>query len=96
MNVKERVRRKRSPQGNWIVVEYRHGEIFYVSWVHSWAGAQASKRNKMRYIKAQAEMMRVPPERVGRVLILDIYRMMDFAVTEAANDINELHRLWEL
>lgn len=32
---------------------------------------------------------------IGRVFILDIERMLDFAVTEGADQINDLYKLWE-
>lgn len=85
--------RRRSPRGNWLVVTYHNGEIHWATWIRTWAGVQASRRKSEKYIKEYAEIYNGFK---GRVFILDIERMMDFAVTEAANDINELHRLWEI
>jgi hypothetical protein len=33
--------------------------------------------------------------RSGRVMVLDIERMVDFAVTEGANEITDLYKLFE-
>lgn len=79
-------KRRRSERGNWLVVTYVNGVIWWCKWVQTWAGVQMSKRN--------AERDGDPRWKV-RVFILDIERMMDFAVTEGANEINDLYRLFE-
>lgn len=101
MTTAVKVRRK-SPRGNWLVVKMRNGEISWCTWVRTWAGVQASKRNKEGYL-AEAQKLenmvalsrKRSPRTVGRVFILDIERMLDYAVTEGANEINDLHKLWE-
>lgn len=81
--------RKRSPRGNWLVVSYRLGEISFCTWVQTWAGVQASKRNAEQYNVDRNG------NRIGRTIVMDIERMADFAVTEAANEIHDLYRLFE-
>ena len=76
--------RRRSPRGNWLVVEFQDGKIQHCTWVHTWAGAQASKRHKEAWLKKWAKLKRLPIERVGRVMIL------------GANEINDLYKLWEM
>lgn len=88
-------KRKKSPRGNWLVVSYRNGKIWHCQWVQTWTGAQMSKRNAEKYIMGEAQLYRVEPSKVGRVLILDIERMMAFSITEAADEINDLYKLWE-
>lgn len=94
--------RARSPQGNWLVVKMREGKIQYCTWVRTWAGVQASRRNKEHSIKAsqaienlRATRDKRQPRTIGRVFVLDIERMLDFAITEGGNEINDLHKLWE-
>jgi hypothetical protein len=82
--------RKRSSRGNWLVVTYHNGEIHYATWIQTWAGVQASKRNAERDI---AEYAKVYKDFRGRVLVLDIERMVDFAVTEGANEMADLEHL---
>jgi hypothetical protein len=81
--------RRRSERGNWLVVSYRNGKIDWCTWVQTWAGVQASKRNALKDREAY--------ERMGykiAVKILDIERMVDFAVTEGANEIHDLEALF--
>jgi len=74
--------RKRSERGNWLVVTYVQGKIWWATWIQTWAGVQASKRNSEK-------------EHPGcRVMVLDIERMADFAVTEGANEIADLERMF--
>jgi len=86
MPVIEKKRRRSSERGNWLVVTYMNGEIWWCKWVQTWAGVQASKRH--------AERERDPRFKT-RVIILDIERMVDFAATEGANEIADLHKLFE-
>jgi hypothetical protein len=85
----EKVKR-RSPRGNWLVVTYRGGKISFCTWVQTWAGVQMSKRAAEKYLLGPS-----PSSKVGRVIVMDIERMADFAVTEAANEIHDLYRLFE-
>ena len=85
--------RKRSARGNWLVVTYHEGEIFWAQWITTWAGVQASKRNAEKGIAEYAATFKGFK---GRVLIVDIERMIDFAVTEGANEISDLERLMDL
>jgi hypothetical protein len=85
--------RKLSPRGNWLVVTYHEGEIHFATWVQTWAGVQASKRNAEKSI---AEYAKTYKGFSGRVLIVDIERMIDFAVTEGANEMADLERLISL
>jgi hypothetical protein len=95
--------RHKSPRGNWLVVKMRKGKIEYCTWVRTWAGVQASKRNKEKSLEQWQELEnriarnygKKEPNTMGRVFILDIERMLDYAVTEGANEINDLHKLWE-
>lgn len=94
--------KRRSPRGNWLVVKMRDGKISWCTWVRTWAGVQASKRTKEEYLAAsqavenvRAQRQKRTPVNIGRVFVLDIERMLDFAVTEGANEINDLHKLWE-
>ena len=80
-------KRRRSERGNWLVVTYIDGRIFWCKWVETWAGVQMSKRN--------AEQTVAFRKRKGRVIVMDIERMADFAVTEGANEIHDLYRLFE-
>lgn len=95
---------RRSPRGNWLVVEMHQGKIFWCTWVQTWAGVQASKRHKERYLAAYQDLENMRAVRshnakeartVGRVFVLDIERMLAFSITEGADEINDLHRLWE-
>ena len=54
---------------------------------------QASKRNAEASIKQYAEVYK---NFKGRVVVLDIERMIDFATTEGANEIADLERLLNL
>lgn len=81
--------RKRSPRGNWLVVSYRNGAIEWCTWVRTWAGVQASKRN------AEQDIVDRNGNRIGRTIVMDIERMADFAVTEGADEIHDLYRLFE-
>jgi hypothetical protein len=90
MPVKEKVRRKKSERGNWLVVTYHKGKITFCTWVQTWAGVQMSKRNAERN-KEWYEAHGVPV----RVMVLDIERMVDYAVTEGYNEIVDLERLLE-
>ena len=93
--VKNTVRqtRKLSPRGNWLVITYHNNEIFWATWITTWAGVQASKRNAEKDFPSYKE--RYPGFR-GRVIIVDIERMIDFAATMGANEISDLERLLEL
>jgi len=82
--------RKKSERGNWLVVSYREGQIWWCTWVGTWAGVQSSKRNAERYIPVDKN-----GTKQGRVIVMDIERMADFAVTEAANEIHDLYKLFE-
>lgn len=81
--------RKKSERGNWLVVSYRQGIIDWCTWVGTWAGVQASKRNAEKYNFDRNG------KRIGRTIVMDIERMADFAVTEAANEIHDLYKLFE-
>ncbi len=83
-----KTRRKPSEQGNWLVVKMVNGRIQWCTWVRTWAGVQASKRSKQRGLN---ELDKRGCK--GRVFVLDIERMLDFAITEGANEISDLHRL---
>ena len=85
--------RKRSPRGNWLVVTYHNGEIHFATWIKTWAGVQACKRNADKSI---AEYAKIYKNFKGRVVIMDIERMIDFAATEGANEIADLERLANL
>jgi len=85
--------RKRSARGNWLVVTYHNGEIHWVNWVQTWAGVQASKRHAEKGIQEYAAVYK---DFKGRVLILDIEKMVDFAAIEGANEIADLERLLDL
>lgn len=85
--------RKRSPRGNWLVVTYHEGEIHYCAWIQTWAGVQASKRNAEKSIE---EYKKIYKGFNGHVLIVDVERMIDFAVTEGANEMEDLERLIKL
>ena len=87
---REKITRNRSPRGNWLVVSYRDGKIWWCSWVHSWAGVQASKRNAEKFIRVRPD-----GTRDGCVIVMDIERMADFAITEAADEIHDLYKLFE-
>lgn len=87
--VAEKVRRC-SPRGNWLVVTYLDNQIWWCTWVHTWAGVQASKRNAEKYVSIDRN-----GNRQGCVIVMDIERMADFAVTESANEIHDLYRLFE-
>jgi hypothetical protein len=102
MAVVSKKRTRRSARGNWLVVEIVDGQIYWCTWVRTWAGAQASKRHKEKSVAHRQEFenrVAVHQKRnaktIGRVFILDIERMLDFAVTEGANQINDLYKLWE-
>jgi hypothetical protein len=82
--------KRRSQRGNWIVVSYHHGKISWCTWVHTWAGVQMSKRNAERYIPRRRD-----GTVDGRVIVMDINRMADFAVAEAANEIHDLYALFQ-
>ena len=92
MPVLHKKKRRRSERGNWLVVTYVNGKIWWCRWVQTWAGVQASKRNSEANWAGRDWMK--PPPRV-RVLVLDIERMVDFAVTEGANEIRDLFELWD-
>jgi hypothetical protein len=83
-------KRRRSERGNWLVVTYIDGRIFWCKWVGTWAGVQMSKRNAEQTV-ANFSILK----RKGRVIVMDIERMADFAVTEGANEIHDLYRLFE-
>ncbi len=85
--------RKRSVRGNWLVVTYHNGEIHWVTWVQTWAGVQASKRHAEKYIQEYAATFKGFK---GRVMIIDIERMIDLGATEGANEIADLERLLKL
>lgn len=95
MTVQKTIRRtkKRSARGNWLVITYHNGEIHFATWIQTWAGVQASKRNAEKYI---AEYAKVYKGFKGRVLVIDIERMVDFAATEGANEITDLEQLLKL
>lgn len=95
---------RQSPRGNWLVVEMHQGKIVWCTWARTWAGVQASKRNKEKYLHEYQKLEELRAARshnakeakiVGRVFVLDIERMLDFAVTEGADQINDLYKLWE-
>jgi hypothetical protein len=79
-------KKHRSERGNWLIVTYIDKRIFWCKWVQTWAGVQMSRRN--------AERDRHPSRKV-RVMVLDIERMVDFAVTEGANEIADLYSMFE-
>jgi len=83
-------KRRRSERGNWLVVHYENGRIWFCTWVQTWAGVQMSKRNAEKYIHLDKH-----GNKTGRVIVMDIDRMADFAVTEGANEIHDLHKLFE-
>jgi hypothetical protein len=85
--------RKRSSRGNWLVVTFHNGEIHWATWIQTWNGVLASKRNSEKYIHEYAATFKGFN---GRVIVLDIERMIDFAATEVANEIYDLKRLYEL
>ncbi len=87
MAVAVKKERRLSERGNWLVVTYINGRIFWCKWVQTWAGVQASKRH--------AERERWTPNVKVRVMVVDIERMIDFAVTEGANEIADLYSLFE-
>lgn len=93
--VKQTVKRTRklSQRGNWIVVTYHDGEIFWAKWITTWAGVQASKREAEKYFPLHLERN---PQFKGRVLIIDLERAVDLAATEGANEIADLERLFNL
>ncbi len=80
---------RRSARGNWLVVTYMDGKIWWCTWVGTWAGVQASKREAEKHLVDRYGKV------TGRVIVMDIERMADFAVTEAANEIHDLYRLFE-
>jgi hypothetical protein len=90
MPVLTKKKRRRSERGNWLVVTYIDGAIYWCTWVGTWAGVQMSKRNAQHSVDAFKLH-----GRKGRVIVMDIERMADFAVTEAANEIHDLYRLFE-
>lgn len=81
--------KRRSERGNWLVVSYRRGKIDFCTWVETWAGVQMSKRNAEKY------NFDMNGKRIGRTIVMDIERMADFAVTEGANEIHDLYKLFE-
>lgn len=81
--------RRLSERGNWLVVSYREGKIGWCTWVRTWAGVQMSKRNAEKYNFDRNG------NRIGRTIVMDIARMADFAVTEGANEIHDLYKLFE-
>lgn len=83
----ERKKKRRSERGNWLVVTYINGKIYWCTWVQTWGGVQQSRRNAERDRPAHLKVS---------VVVLDIERMMDFAVTEGANEIHDLERLLRL
>ncbi|MGB7150790.1 MAG: hypothetical protein WBD45_16645 [Terriglobales bacterium] len=85
--------RKLSPRGNWLIITFHEGEIEFCTWVQTWAGVQASKRNAEASIKRYQESIKGFK---GRVIVVDIERMIDFAVTEGANEIADLERLFKM
>lgn len=54
-----------------------------------------SRRNAERWIEKFAKLWGIPKEKYGRVFVLDVERMMHFSITEAADEINDLYKLWE-
>lgn len=84
--------RKRSPRGNWLVVSYRDGEIHWCTWVQTWAGVQASRRNSERTLREYEKTFGMK----WRVIVIDIERVIDLGATEGANEIADLKRLYEL
>lgn len=83
-------KKRRSQRGNWLVVSYHKGEIHFCRWVSTWAGVQMSKANAERYIRSDRE-----GNKLGRVIVMDIERMADFAATEGATEIHDLYKLFE-
>lgn len=84
--------RRRSERGNWLVVSYRDGEIYWCKWVQTWAGVQASRRNTEKYLREAEKLFGVK----WRVIIIDIERVIDLGATEGANEISDLERLYNL
>jgi hypothetical protein len=76
----------RSERGHWLIVTYVNGKIHWCNWVQTWAGVQMSRNAKE---KNWPEGYKV------RTYVLDIERMMDFAITEAANEIFDLQELFQ-
>jgi hypothetical protein len=85
----KKVRRK-SERGNWLVVSYRDGQIWFCTWVRTWAGVQMSKRNAEQYLRKKPD-----GTMNGTVIVMDIERMADFSATEGANEIHDLYKLFE-
>lgn len=85
--------KRRSPRGNWIVVRYSKGRIDWCRWCRTWAGVGMARRNAEKYLKNWRTGEHDPT--LGRVIVMDIERMADFAVTEAANEIHDLYKLFE-
>jgi hypothetical protein len=84
----EKRKKRRSERGNWLIVTYLDGHIYQCKWVRTWAGVNMSRREYEKSLAFYKQW-----GRKGRVLVLDIERMVDFAVTEGANEIHELERL---
>jgi hypothetical protein len=87
MAVADKVKR-RSPRGNWLVVVYLGGKIYECKWVRTQAGVAQSKR--------AAETAKNYFELPIRVMVLEIERMVQFAVTESYNEILDLEALYRI
>lgn len=81
---------RRSERGNWLVVTYVNGSIYWCKWVQTWAGVRMSQREMEKHLEFYKTF-----GRKGRVIVMDIERMADFAVTEAADEIHDLYQLFE-
>lgn len=83
-------KRRTSPRGHWLVVLILKGEIHWVTWARTEAGV---KQTKGRFEKELAAYRQFGAQ--GRVIVLDIIRMMDYAVTEGYNEILDLEALFD-
>lgn len=90
MPVLQAKKKRRSERGNWLIVTYIDGRIYWCKWVQTWAGVGMSRRESDKTVEAYKAI-----GRSGRVMVLDIERMVDFAVTEGANEITDLYKLFE-
>jgi hypothetical protein len=83
--------RKRSQRGNWLVVSYLNGKIHWCKWIQTWTGVQASRRNAEKDLQEYERAFK----KKWSVIVLDIERMVDFSVTEGADQISDLERLFK-
>jgi hypothetical protein len=83
---------RRSPRGNWLVVVYLGDKIYECQYARTWYGVQRYKR-----IAEKMELGRAAVYFPGpiRVIVLDIERMVQFAIVESANEIHDLEALYK-